>query len=137
MELLLNLAWLLLALPAYWLWRDRSDASAARKPSAWQCLFALGCVLVVLFPVISATDDLCAMRAEFEESPSGKHSIRQHSNERLSASKWHSQPALILTSNFSFTGDQGWHSTPAPHLSTPEARADLRPGRSPPRPLLG
>jgi hypothetical protein len=136
MELLLNLAWLLLALPAYWLWCSRSVAAVARKPSAWQCLFALGCVIVVLFPVISATDDLCAMRAEFEESPCSKHSIRQHSNERLSASKWHIQPALIFSSNFSFTGDPGWHSTPAPHGSTLEARVDLRPGRSPPSSLL-
>ena len=137
MELLLNLAWLLLALPAYWLWRDRGGDSVARRPTAWQCLFALGCVIVVLFPVISATDDLCAMRAEFEESPSGKHSVRQHSNERLSASKWHTQPALILTSDFSFAGTQGWHSAPAPHPSKMEGCIELRPGRSPPNLLFG
>ena len=137
MELLLNLAWLLLALPAYWLWRDRGGDSVARRPTAWQCLFALGCVIVVLFPVISATDDLCAMRAEFEESPSGKHSFRQHTNERLSASKWHTQPALILTSDFSFAGTPGWHSTPAPHPSTLEGPTELRPGRSPPNLLFG
>ena len=63
MELLLNLAWLLLALPAYWLWRGRTST---RKFSSAQCLLALGCLLVVLFPVVSATDDLRVMRAEME-----------------------------------------------------------------------
>jgi hypothetical protein len=135
MELLLNLAWLLLALPAYWLWRDRR--SSTRRFSPWQFLLALGCMLVVLFPVISATDDLCAMRAELEEAPAGKHSIRPHSNDRLSASKWQTQPALASTSNFSFAADQGWHNTPTLHPSSLAAHAHLRPGRAPPRIVFG
>lgn len=135
MELLLNLAWLLLALPAYWLWRDRRS-SLTRRFSPGQFLLALGCMLVVLFPVISATDDLCAMRAELEESPAGKHSIRQHSNERLSASKFQMQPALASPSNFSFAGDQGWHNTPTLYPSRLAAHAHLRPGRAPPRVVL-
>ena len=49
MELLLNLAWLLLALPAYWLWRERSSARVGRR--SLQCLLSLGCMLVILFPV--------------------------------------------------------------------------------------
>ncbi len=79
MELLLNLAWLLLAVPAYYVWRGRGGA---RRSTSLQCLLALGCVLVVLFPVISATDDLLVMRNEIEESPASKRSARQSSGER-------------------------------------------------------
>jgi len=72
MELLLNLAWLLLALPAYWLWRR-----GTRRFSSLQCLLALGCMLVLLFPVISASDDLHAMRSEMEDSSVSKRAMRQ------------------------------------------------------------
>ena len=136
MELLLNLAWLLLALPAYWLWLDRRGVRT-RRFSRWQCLLTLGCMLIVLFPVISATDDLCAMRAELEESPAGKHSLRTQSTERLSASKWQTQPALISTFNFSSGSHANWHSLPAVHLSREASNSELRPGRAPPSTLLG
>lgn len=84
LELLLNIAWLLLALPGYWLWRRGADARSARRVSALQFLFALGCVLVLLFPVISATDDLHAMRTEMEESSTTKRAVRLASSEKYS-----------------------------------------------------
>jgi hypothetical protein len=37
----------------------------------------LGCVLVLLFPVVSASDDLHAMRPDIEESSPGKRVVRQ------------------------------------------------------------
>ena len=80
MELLLNLAWLLLSLPAYWLWRR-----SARRFSPLQCLLALGCVLVLLFPVISSSDDLHVMRAEMEDSSISKRAVRQSGSDRNSA----------------------------------------------------
>ena len=64
MELLLNLLWLLLAMPAYWLWHYSRTAPQRRKFDALQCFLALGCLLLILFPVVSASDDLRAMRAE-------------------------------------------------------------------------
>jgi len=64
MELFLNLCWFSLLLPAWLLWRQRT--SPAIRPLAFVC--ALGCVLILLFPVISASDDLHAMRPEMEES---------------------------------------------------------------------
>src|SRR5580698_8380870 len=73
MELLLNLVWILLVLPAYGLWRASSHAQ--HRFSSGQCLLALGCALVVLFPVISATDDLHVMRAEIEDSAVGKRNF--------------------------------------------------------------
>ncbi len=117
MELLLNLAWLLLALPAYWLWRNSRIASARRRFTSLQCLLALGCMLVILFPVISATDDLRAMRAEMEESPASKRSVRQSSGERPSTWKWQAQPALQRNVTSFVVQDQGWqHSANRPAL---------------------
>jgi hypothetical protein len=69
MELLLNLIWLAMALPGLWMWRKMP--ARARNPHWFgRCrpLLLLGCALVLLFPVISATDDLHAMRPEIEES---------------------------------------------------------------------
>jgi hypothetical protein len=103
MELFLNLCWLSLLLPAWLLWWRRNGAgspakSAAVRPLVFVC--ALGCVLILLFPVISATDDLHAMRAEMEESSPGKRSVCQSTVEK--ASVWHSRcqnlPAVIATS---------------------------------------
>jgi hypothetical protein len=85
MELLLNLAWVLLALPAYWLWRRDAGSRLARRVSSWQCLLALGCVLVLLFPVISASDDLHVMRAEMEDSAISKRTVRQAGSDKNSA----------------------------------------------------
>jgi hypothetical protein len=104
MELLLNLAWLLLALPAYWLWRrDGARAHPEHGFRSVQCLLALGCALVLLFPVISATDDLHAVRAEMEESGANKRGIRQVCADRASHGPNHipassAAPALTVNS---------------------------------------
>lgn len=100
MELLLNLVWLLLAVPAYWLWRASEDIRYPRRFSAVQVLLALTCVLVLLFPVISATDDLHAMRAEVEESPSTKRNVRQAPTDRASAVNIHSQTLQAIGETF-------------------------------------
>ncbi len=75
MELLLNLAWLMLALPGVWLWRHAPACHAGRRVGAWSALLVLACVLVLLFPVVSATDDLHAMRQEMEESNLSKRAV--------------------------------------------------------------
>ena len=131
MELLLNLAWLLLALPAYWLWSVSRTVPAGRKISSRQCLLALGCMLVILFPVVSATDDLCAMRTEMEESPASKRTIRQASPDKVSAWKWQS-PALAGSANLLIVNDEDWQQSPAASLSVPAAPAIARVGRAPP-----
>jgi len=74
MELFLNLCWLSLLLPAWLLWRQRTASTAsgspAKSPAVRPLVFgcALGCAFILLFPVISASDDLHAMRPEMEES---------------------------------------------------------------------
>ena len=67
MELLLNLLWLLLAVPAFWLWRLAKNSPGTSKGCSY-CWLTLACILILLFPVVSATDDLQAMRPEMEES---------------------------------------------------------------------
>jgi len=132
MELLLNLAWLLLALPAFWLWRVSRGAIAGRRLTTLQCLLSLGCVLVVLFPVISATDDLRAMRAEMEESPSTKRHVCQKSAEKASPGKWHSQPSLLSNSNSFISTDEAWHFVATSTLGFFSAPTVARTGRAPP-----
>jgi hypothetical protein len=73
MELFLNLCWLSLLMPAYWLWRRETDRGADRPESGlWRrhlvSIGVLGSALILLFPVVSATDDMHAMRPALEES---------------------------------------------------------------------
>jgi len=74
MELFLNLCWLSLVLPACVLWRLRTSSTGSGSPAGGPAgrplvfLCVLGCAFILLFPVISATDDLHAMRPEMEES---------------------------------------------------------------------
>src|SRR5215831_12850116 len=106
MELLLNLAWLLLALPAYWLWRERG----AMRKSGFQCLLALGCLLVVLFPVISATDDLQAMRTEMEESSgASKRTLRQASGEKSNFSSGQNPALIVPLLDFANLAEERYH----------------------------
>jgi hypothetical protein len=87
MELLLNIVWLTLALPAIWMWRHESvcpgDSCRLHRIRPF-LLFT--CVLVLLFPVISATDDLHAMRQEIEESGPSKRMVKQAAGDKSDAS---------------------------------------------------
>jgi hypothetical protein len=135
MELFLNLAWLLLALPAFWLWRDAGNTRVRYKFSSLQCLLALGCVLVMLFPVISATDDLHAMRSEMEESPASKRSVRQAGHDK--ASVWNSRlqsPPAVLPKLFSFALANEYKALPpAQSFSILTPPSSFTSTRAPPR----
>lgn len=78
MELLLNILWLMLALPAVFIWRRQS---ACARSSGKQCrsrsFVLLGCLLALLFPVVSASDDLHPISAEIEESGPFKRTVKQ------------------------------------------------------------
>ena|SRR5271165_3124269 len=78
MELLLNLLWLALLLPAVLIWRSQSVCSGKfRHPCGLRAIILLGCLLVLLFPVVSATDDLHPVRNEMEESSPSRRAVKQ------------------------------------------------------------
>jgi hypothetical protein len=59
METFLNLVWLVVTVTAVWLWRFRWVASRQNpRHSTKMEAVAMVCVLALLFPVISLTDDL-------------------------------------------------------------------------------
>jgi len=136
MELLLNLFWLLLAMPAFWLWRYSRTAPERRKANPFHTFLALGCLLLVLFPVISATDDMCAMRAEFEESPAGSRNIGQSTGDKHSPPRSLIQPALTVALQPPFVPDSAWHQAPAVLTSNASSSTVIRAPRAPPSLLL-
>jgi hypothetical protein len=78
MELLLNLLWLMLALPAILIWRhDPTSARALGRFARSRSFVLLSCLLALLFPIVSATDDLHPIRTEIEESGPSKHVVKQ------------------------------------------------------------
>jgi hypothetical protein len=76
MELLLNILWLLLALPAFAVWRRAASSDARPQHSQLRSLFLLSCMLMLLFPVVSASDDLHPVCAEIEESGPSKRVVK-------------------------------------------------------------
>jgi hypothetical protein len=74
LELLLNIVWALMVTASLLFWRRLSSASehCSRRPVI--ALVSLVCILVLLFPVISATDDLHV--AEFAMEDSGRKVLR-------------------------------------------------------------
>jgi len=138
MELLLNLVWLLLAVPAYLLWHESGNVRARYSLTALQTLLALGCALVLLFPVISATDDLHAMRAEIEESPSSKRNVRPVSNDKVSGWNIRLQTPPAIAEGFGMFAPAAEHAlvTVSPNFSLPTQPAILCVGRGPPADLL-
>lgn len=90
MELLLNLCWLLLIGPGIYLWLQQRRHA---KP-VLQFSIALVCLLFLLFPVISATDDLHAMRQEMEESGPSKRALK-HVAKRAPGQDFDTPPAQL------------------------------------------
>jgi len=103
MELALNLLWLTLALPAIWMWRHESvRAQNCRSFARVRPFVLFGCVLMLLFPVVSATDDLHALRQEIEESSPSKRMVKQASGDKCLARLSKSGPLPTLISPVPF-----------------------------------
>jgi len=134
MELVLNLAWVLLALPAFWLWSRNTRGRRAGGFTSTQVVLALGCALVLLFPVISATDDLHAMRAEIEESATSKRSVRPAGSDRASVWNGRSHSPLAMPVEFasSVVIEASFLELPTPACPFPTAPAIPRASRAPP-----
>ena len=139
MELLLNLAWVLLALPAYWLWRREAGSRAQRRTGSVECLLALACALILLFPVISASDDLHAMRAEMEDSAISKRTVRQTGSDKNSAwvNRLQGPPAIVASANWLAAPEVRRLEVSIIRLPAHAALRILHAGRAPPFSLLG
>jgi hypothetical protein len=99
MELLLNLVWLLVASGAIIAWLAQNRLSArANRPKLCLQVIALGCALAVLFPAISATDDLHAAQLAVEASDVARKVLRNMSTASVSGTlDWlHFLPAVLL-----------------------------------------
>lgn len=69
MELLLNLIWIILTVVALCAFaRSRRLASEISPSRSFKALLALSCILVLLFPIISASDDLHPVQAAVEDA---------------------------------------------------------------------
>jgi hypothetical protein len=139
MELLLNLLWLTLTVPAVWMWRRESACARGRRRfDGIRPFLLLGCVLMLLFPVVSATDDLHAMQQEMEESPS-KRMVKQAGGDKSFAgvSSPGTLAALILPVSLGPSDEVCgrvqlvWAVLPQP------ARSKERASRAPPLSSLG
>lgn len=128
MENLLNLCWVLLALAALSAWRFQG----ARRRRGGLGLVAMLCVLGLMFPVISATDDLHPATQAVEDAAkrSQKHWIAI--NWPATHIKHGATPALIVSTRLAFqpTIERLWEPAAAPN-SRPGFRLLLF-GRPPP-----
>ncbi len=83
MELLLNLLWLMLALGALLIcWSVPISSGKASDDDRLRVSAIAGCLLALAFPVISASDDLNALRTEMEESCSIHPGVKKATNSR-------------------------------------------------------
>jgi hypothetical protein len=139
MELLLNLTWVLLALPSYWLWRRYAGMQQGRRFSSLQCLLALGCALVLLFPVISASDDLHAMGAEMEDSAINKRTVRQTGSDKNSAwvNRLQATPAAMASAVGLAAPETGLYESIQICAAPLTGPCVFHAGRAPPLSLLG
>jgi len=144
MELALNLVWLGLALAGFALLGSnlaRAKERSARQPNNREKIMAMSCALIILFFVVSMTDDLHDQEVAVEESKLLRVASAAGSPSLTSA---HSvvTPAFLML--FAFTRSSLAFSLPSARrplefleVSSPAAisRGSLS-GRAPPSPLI-
>jgi hypothetical protein len=138
MELVLNLIWLALAIPAAWLWRRQIQGQDKNLVGTAAFVVVVSCVLLLLFPIVSASDDLRAMRSEIEESCPGKRLVKQAVSHRTHLPEFSYSDLQFLgsiaASNPQIDVSGRVHTTIlGDSYPTPSV---CRSGRSPPRPEL-
>jgi hypothetical protein len=133
MELLLNLVWLALALLSFLLFAIKRKTTVRHSHVSFgTALLALACALVLLFPVVSASDDLHPTQAVLEDATKRiQHMVtpRHHSNSGSSASMVAALLAVYLLVALAVL--QVWESIPSEAGVISLARKPLS-GRSPP-----
>jgi hypothetical protein len=102
----LNAIWLLVAIGAFRYWNGAGySGTFRRRPDRSYGILALACALILLFPVISLTDDLHSDQAVTEDSSRTVMKARAAAKAclRLSSSSF---PALFSSPAFSDTNHQ-------------------------------
>jgi hypothetical protein len=133
MELLLNLAWLALALLSLGIFIGRREETVrhSRVPHGTAFL-ALACALVLLFPVVSASDDLHPSQAVLEDATKRIQQMaapQHHGNFGSSSSM---APALLVAYLLAaLVVLQVWRSDPSEARVVSFAHKPIS-GRSPP-----
>jgi hypothetical protein len=139
MELLLNLLWLI-GIPAFGAWWLRSGSVVRTgRIARIQQVALLGCMLVLLFPVVSATDDLHPIRPEIEESSSFKR-IKQAAADKSSThfSPFGTPPAIRASAALPHLYLEVTGQVASPAVATPaRAQFSFDVSRAPPAYLLG
>ena len=139
MEIALNILWLLLLLPAVWLYhrQEPSRRTQGSRLARFVPLLVLGCVLVLLFPVISASDDLHAIRFVTEE-PGSQRRVKQLAGHRSNAMSKSGIVARSVASLFRQRHDQVCGRVYLAPLFLPGERTVPEfASRAPPSPFLG
>jgi hypothetical protein len=101
MELILNVAWLVLAVVSYVLLFRRLanyDPKDGRIQSRLQHILALTCVLAILFPVISLSDDLLAVQAKVEDASLSRLAIKKFEAKHSSSQRQALHQGYIIVS---------------------------------------
>jgi len=105
------------------------------------CVVSLGCILMLLFPVISLTDDLHAMSQETEESSYGptKRTLRQTAADKVPwlSSLGTGPSELISSTSFRPSDEACEQGLTQPSLLPVQAWLGTRADRAPPLSLLG
>jgi hypothetical protein len=136
MESLLNILWLLLLLPAIQIWRQGpTSARISRRLQRARSFVLLCCILALLFPVVSATDDLRALQPEAEESVVAKHTVKQSANSKslVWSNGGGSNAELLKVFSIAPASERVLVSHHQEAVTT-EERAGLIHGRAPPSP---
>lgn len=99
----------MLLLPAAWIWHRRQEQAALKNGGAlrgFRSFVLLGFIIVLLFPIISISDDLHPMRADVEESSSSKRIAKQLTAAKTPAWNSHSTPPAQIVALFSLQFSQ-------------------------------
>ena len=137
MELLLNLFWLILALlAALTCWLVPKPAGEASDAYRSRLFVLAGCLLALLCPVVSASDDLNALRTDMEESSSGQPSVKKST--AFNSSAWRngvpSSAEAVRIGLVRPAREPKEQVSKCPCVSTDQASAKIMGCRAPPSP---
>jgi hypothetical protein len=138
MEFAFNAFWGLVALASFWLWRPQAARAWGRCQHHYGPIFrvaTLACALVVLFPVISLTDDLHGEQPLAEDSSAPLRILKRWTGDAGSSNsqKFSSPPAAFLWRELALRGGPSLGWAAAVHLAPASPRlANSSGSRAPP-----